>query len=67
MKVEVINYTRGTVEAIETGDKTQPFVYKDRYLASLSHSKSIYEWDGTKKSSKKEKTLYFSTSGFRRR
>jgi len=49
MKVEVVNYTKGTVEIIETKEQQKPFIFKDKYYKPLSGKNSIYSRDGTTK------------------
>jgi|TARA_Y100000310_G_scaffold159301_1_gene158854 hypothetical protein len=49
MKVEVVNYTKGTVEIIETKEQQKPFIFKDKYYKPLSDKNSIYSRDGTSK------------------
>jgi len=62
MKVEVVNYTKGTVEIIETKEQQKPFIFKDKYYKPLSDEKSIYCRDGSsKKFSKKKETVYISS------
>ena len=55
MKVEVINYTKGTIEIIETTQEQKPFIFKDKYYKPLSDEKSIYRRDGSSKKSSEKK------------
>lgn len=59
MKVEVVNYTKGTIEIIETTKEQKPFIFKDKYYKPLSDKKSIYCQDGSEQGfSKKKEKIY---------